>query len=87
MDRSTVSEILWDVVMAINIVLWNEIKWSRGGKDVDTQNAFKAMYGLPGVIGAIDCTHITISKPKLGSEDYYHFKSGGYTLTTRQWLI
>jgi hypothetical protein len=30
--------------------------------------------------GSFDCIHITISKPKLGSEDYYHFKSGGYTL-------
>jgi hypothetical protein len=43
-------------------------------------NAFKAICGLPGVIGAIDCTHVTISKPKVGSEDYYHFKTGGYTL-------
>jgi hypothetical protein len=31
-------------------------------------------------VGAIDCTHIHIAKPNVGSEDYYHFKSGGYTL-------
>jgi hypothetical protein len=49
-------------------------------KAVESQNAFKAICGLPEVIGAIDYTHVTISKPKVGSEDYYHFKSGGYTL-------
>jgi hypothetical protein len=49
-------------------------------KAIESQNAFKAICGLPGVIGAIDCTHVTISKPKVGSKDYYHFKSGGYTL-------
>jgi hypothetical protein len=78
--RSTVSEILKEVVLAINVVLRNEIKWPRGVKAIQSQNAFKEMCGLPGVLGTIDCTHISISKPKVGSKDYYHFKSGGYTL-------
>jgi hypothetical protein len=77
--RSTISEIMKEVVMAINVVLRNEIKWLRGVKAIQTQNAFKEVCGLPDVLGAIDCTHISISKPKVGSEDYYHFKSGGYT--------
>lgn len=38
------------------------------------------MCGLPGVIGAIDGTHISISKPQFGAADYYYFKSGGYTI-------
>jgi len=32
------------------------------------------------VIGAIDNTHISISKPKHVLADYFYFKSGGYTL-------
>jgi hypothetical protein len=34
--RSTISEILKDVVIAINIVLKNEIKWPRGVKVVES---------------------------------------------------
>jgi hypothetical protein len=30
--------------------------------------------------GAIDGTHIHISKPRVGPEDYFYFKSHGYTL-------
>jgi hypothetical protein len=32
------------------------------------------------VVGAIDCTYIHIAKLTKGSEDYFYFKSGGYTL-------
>jgi hypothetical protein len=78
--RSTLFEILKEVVIAINVVLWHEIKWPRGVKTIEIQNAFKAICGLPDVLGAIDCIYITVSKPKVGSEDYYHFKLGGYTL-------
>jgi len=35
---------------------------------------------LSGVVGAIDGTHIPISKPKHFPIDYYYFKSRGYTL-------
>ena len=36
--------------------------------------------GLPAVGGAIDGTHIHISKPKVGPEDYFYFKIHGYIL-------
>jgi hypothetical protein len=32
------------------------------------------------VVGAIDGTHISISKPRFGTANYFYFKSGGYTL-------
>jgi hypothetical protein len=35
---------------------------------------------MPSVHGAIDCTHITISKPKLCPEDYYYYKQGTCTM-------
>jgi hypothetical protein len=34
----------------------------------------------------MDGTHINISKPRYGTEDYYYFKSGGYTLN-RQAMV
>lgn len=67
-------------MVAINVVLRHEIKWPIGQRSLEPQRAFKAMCGLPGVVGAIDETHVTISKLKVGAEDYYHFKSGGYTV-------
>jgi hypothetical protein len=35
---------------------------------------------MPGLVGAIDGMHIAISKPTSRAEDYYYFKSGGYSL-------
>jgi hypothetical protein len=32
------------------------------------------------VAGAIDGTHIQIRKPYIGPEDYFYFKSSGYTM-------
>jgi hypothetical protein len=36
--------------------------------------------GLPAVAGAIDGTHLHIKKPTLVAEDYFYFKSGGYSM-------
>jgi hypothetical protein len=44
------------------------------------QRDFQQLCGLPAVVRAIDGMHINISKPRYGTEDYYYFKSGGYTL-------
>jgi hypothetical protein len=77
---NTVSKMLRETVHAINDVLRHEIVWPTGVKFLETQNAFKDLCGLPGVVGAIDGTHIAIRKPRHGPADYYYFKSGGYSL-------
>jgi hypothetical protein len=77
---STVSKMLRETVHAINDVLRHEIAWPASVKFLETQNAFKDLYGLPGVVGAIDGTHIAIRKPRHRAADYYYFKSGGYSL-------
>jgi hypothetical protein len=78
--KSTCSIILRETVRAINDCLRHEIQWPSGERLQQTQHDFQQLCGLPAVVGAIDGTHITISKPKYGAEDYYYFKSGGYTL-------
>ena len=78
--RSTVSTVLRDVVYAINVTLRSEIAWPSREKLVETELGFYDLYGLPGVVGAIDGTHVSINKPRFGSADYYYFKSGGYSL-------
>jgi hypothetical protein len=79
--KSTCFAILQETVRAINDCLWYEIQWPSGERLQQTQCDFQLFCGLPAVVGAIDGMHmITISKPKHGTEDYYYFKSGGYTL-------
>jgi hypothetical protein len=38
---------------------------------------------MPSVHGAIDCTHITISKPLQYLEDYWYFKIGAYSMVAQ----
>jgi hypothetical protein len=77
---STVSSILHDTVHAINVVLCDQISWPIGHQLRQTQIEFRGLCSLPAVVDAIDCTHIDIAKPAVGPEDYFYFKSGGYTL-------
>ena len=77
---STVSMVLREVVNAINIVFKNEIKWPSREQATINMAEFKEWCSLPGVIGAIDATHFSISKPAQFSEDYYYFKTNGYSL-------
>jgi hypothetical protein len=44
---------------------------------------FQEFYGLPDIAGAIDGTHIHIRKPVVSLEDYFYFKSSGYTIQTQ----
>ena len=78
--RTTVSNIVHDTCRAINNALRHEISWPSGNRLFQIQNDFKELCGLPAVSGAIDGTHIHISKPRVGPEDYFYFKTHGYTL-------
>ena len=77
---STVSNVIHDTCRAINIAKRHEIAWPTGSRLLQVQNDFKVLCGLPAVVGAIDGTHIHISKPRVGPEDYFYFKTHGYTL-------
>ena len=77
---STVSNVIHDTCRAINIALRHEIAWPTGTRLIQIQNDYKVLCGLPAVVGAIDGTHIHISKPRVGPEDYFYFKTHGYTL-------
>ena len=65
--RSTVSLMLRELVQAINVALRSEISWPIGNQITEIEADFKGLCGLPGVLGAIDGTHVTIAKPKFGS--------------------
>lgn len=77
---STTSGIIRDVVKAVNDELRHEISWPTGNRLQLTMAQFREFSGLPGVVGAIDGTHFPIRKPNTSPEDYFYFKSGGYTM-------
>ncbi|XP_036340226.1 putative nuclease HARBI1 [Rhagoletis pomonella] len=68
----------WSVVN--NVSTWmvsighEYMKWPQGTAAVDTKRKFKEKSGIPGVIGAIDCTHIRIKAPKENKECYFDRK-------------
>jgi hypothetical protein len=78
--RSTVGLVIREVVSTINIAYNDLIKWPRREYMRQVMLDFKSFCGMPSVHGAIDCTHIHISKPALFPEDYYYFKTGGYSI-------
>jgi hypothetical protein len=78
--RSTVGLVIREVVSAINVVYRDVIWWPRNQELYEVMADFKAWYSMPSVYSAIDCTHISIAKLGLFSENYYYFKTGGYSV-------
>jgi hypothetical protein len=76
----TLSGSLWDVVHSINIHFREEIQFLQGNRLSNVMHDFEEFCGLPVVVGAIDGSHIHIRKPYLGPEDYFYFKSSGYSI-------
>lgn len=78
--KSTTSKILREVVHAINICLRHEIAWPTIDGLHENEAKFYSLCSVSIVVGAIDGTHISLSKPHVCPIDYYYFKSGGYTM-------
>lgn len=72
------SSTAWAVVKSVSgwlITIGHEyIKWPQGTAACDAKRKFEAKCGLPGVIGAIDCTHIRIKAPEENKENYFDRK-------------
>jgi hypothetical protein len=78
--QSTVSVCLRNVVHAVNLEFRSEISFPRGNRLSNVMQDFQEFCGLPAVGGAIDGTHIHIRKSYMAPEDYFYFKSSGYTI-------
>ena len=63
LGKSTVSEILRQVCLAISTHFGHLIAWPVGRRLARTATAFQAKQGLPTYIGAIDGSHIYIASP------------------------
>ncbi len=75
------SFVFHEVVFIINKMFRNLISWLCGDEMQEVMAGFKIWCDLPFVQGAINGTHIAISKP-LGPfpKDYYYHNMGGYNI-------
>ena len=80
--KSTISGIIRDIVHVVNIQSRNEIGFPDGNRLQTVMSDFQEFCGLPGMAGTIDGMHIHIQKPLVVPEDYFNFKSNGYTIQT-----
>ena len=61
---SNVSKIIHDVTSAILSHMWNVyIRLSEPAEAVESMREWKQQTGVPGIMGALDGTHIHIRKP------------------------
>jgi hypothetical protein len=79
-SESTVSKLLREVVYAINEQFKSKIQWPDREQALMNMAEFKEYCDLPGVVGAIDGTHFSISKLAHFAEDFFYFKTNGYSL-------
>ena len=63
LGKSTVSEILRQVCLAVSIHFGHLVAWPVGRRLVRVVTAFQSKHGLPNCIGAIDGFHIYIASP------------------------
>ena len=74
MSVSIVSSVIHKTYRAINIASWHEILWPTNQHLLQIQNEYKIMWGLPSImVGAIDGTHIYVSKLRVEPEDFFLF--------------
>ncbi|XP_059055881.1 putative nuclease HARBI1 isoform X1 [Achroia grisella] len=77
MAQQSVSNCIRDVTDALNTpyVLRKYIRFpqSREDRNVLKRN-FATQYGIPGVIGCIDCTHVAIIRPTVNEERFFNRK-------------
>lgn len=71
---------LQDVVQAINFEFRGQIQWPVGNQLIQVMSGFQRYCSLPAVAGVINGIHFEIRKPSLNPEEYFYFKSSGYTI-------
>lgn len=66
----TASKTVRRVALALEKKLTAFVRWPNRVEVPELQRAFYAMHSFPGVVGAIDCTHIRIQAPSQHEEAY-----------------
>ena len=68
--KSTVHECVQRVIEVLCNISYKFIEWPRGEAALQTVQEFQEVAGFPGVIGAIDGSHISVKAPNIYQADY-----------------
>ncbi|GBG59751.1 hypothetical protein CBR_g54854 [Chara braunii] len=71
-----------EVVDAIIREYGHLLRFPTGQRLEDVQNGFERK-GFPGCVGAIDCTHLYIEKPKGEQSECYYHHTGGFSVVAQ----
>ncbi len=65
------------------------ISWPDSERQKETSDYYKSRFKFPGVIGAIDGTHISVSRPpgEFFPEDYFSIRKKIYTMLLQVKII
>ena len=76
LGRSTISKCIHDVSCAIIQHIWSVyVRLPSSQEATQSMNRWRMQTSIPGIVGAIDGTHISIRKPCRNGEAYFNRKS------------
>lgn len=79
-SQTTVSECLKTVSRAVASRSQHYIFHPTGSDLQYVVQAFYDIWGMPGVLGAMDCTHISILKPQVENSELFHCQKGFFSI-------
>lgn len=82
-SQTTVSQCLKNVSRAIASRCGHHIVPPAGNALRQTIEQFYSIAGMPGVVGAIDCTHIQIQRPSVENSEVFRCRKGYFSLNVQ----
>ena len=84
--ESTVSRMIKRVSIALVSLYKQYVKFPSGNKVQVIQRQFMQQSRIPGIVGAIDCTHIPIQSPRGDTAELFRNRKGFFPLMFRQFV-
>nr|GMD25078.1 putative nuclease HARBI1 isoform X1 [Ipomoea batatas] len=78
--QSTVSQVTWRFIEALEERAKHHLKWPEPNKVEKIKSEFEASFGLPNCCGAIDATHIIMTLPTVQTSDDWCDQENNYSM-------
>ncbi|EEF37577.1 conserved hypothetical protein [Ricinus communis] len=78
--QSTVSQVTWRFIEALEERARHHLKWPDSNRMEDIKSRFEALFGLPNCCGAIDATHIIMTLPAVETSDHWCDQENNYSM-------
>ncbi|KAF8388083.1 hypothetical protein HHK36_026749 [Tetracentron sinense] len=78
--QSTVSQVTWRFIEAVEERAKHHLKWPDSNRIEDIKSKFEACFGFPNCCGAIDATHIIMTLPAVDTSDDWCDQENNYSM-------